>query len=185
LKEIANRMKSMSHILVLCENNECRAAAVAFCDGLVKRFWASREFDIKWFSFADLGDQGKFDEAVAQAKTASMLIASMKPGSDIPPEVHAWAEAWVAGRGEREGSMIALGDPGHIAAGGVSENFVYLRSIAHRAGLDYLTEMPENMGQNIPERLEAYPERAQQVTNVLDQILQRKMPATFNPGIYG
>jgi hypothetical protein len=178
-------MKAISRILVLCQNNECRAAAVAFCDRLVQRFWTSREFDIKWLSFAELSEQAKFDEAVVRAKTAALLITSMQPGFDIPHEVRAWAEAWAAGRGEREGSIIALGDPGHIAAGGVSENFVYLRGIAHRAGLDYLTEMPEKIGQNIPEGLEAYPERAQQVTRVLDQILQRKMPAAFNHGLYG
>jgi hypothetical protein len=178
-------MKSVLQILVLCENDECRADAVAFCDRLMKRFWTTCEFDINWFSFGNLADQAKFDDAVKQAKSAAMLISSMRPGTEIPPEVQAWAEAWVTGRGEREGSIIALGDPGHIAAGGVSENFVYLRSIAHRAGLDYLTEMPEKIGQNIPDGLEAYPERAQQVTSVLDQILQRKMPATFNHGLYG
>src|SRR6476469_6434199 len=127
-------MKAVSPILALCENNDCRAEAVAFCDRLVKRFWTTCEFDITWLAFDDLTDQGKFEMAISSAVSAGMLIFSMRPGSSLPPEMHAWAEAWVGQRGEREGSIIALGDPGHIAAGGVSQNFVYLRSIAHRAG---------------------------------------------------
>jgi hypothetical protein len=178
-------MKAVSPILVLCENDHCRPAAVAFCDRLVKRFWTSCEFDVSWLYFHDLADQAKFDTAVNQAASAVMLIFSMRPGSAIPGEVQAWAEVWTGQRREREGSIVAVGDPGHIAAGGVSQNFVYLRSLAHRAGLDYLTELPETIGQNIPDGLEAYPERAQQVTSVLDQILQRKVPATFNHGLYG
>jgi hypothetical protein len=178
-------MKAVSPILVLCENDHCRPAAVAFCDRLVKRFWTSCEFDVTWLYFDDLAEQAKFDTAVNQAVSAPMLIFSMRPGSAVSREVQAWAEVWIGQRREREGSIVAVGDPGHIAAGGVSQNFVYLRSLAHRAGLDYLTELPETIGQNIPDGLEAYPERAQQVTSVLDQILQRKVPATFNHGIYG
>jgi hypothetical protein len=172
-------MKTVSPILTLCESNDCRTEAVAFCDRLVQRFWTSCEFEISWLSFEDLTEPGKFRVAVNHAASAAMLIFAMRHGSYIPAEVEAWAEAWLAKRGEREGSIIALGDPGHIAAAGVSQNFVYLRNIAHRAGLDYLTEMPEKIGQSIPDSLEAYPERAQQMTSVLDQILRRKTPAPF------
>src|SRR3954454_9912623 len=101
-------MKAVSPIVVLCENDEGRAAAVAFCDRLVKQFWSSCEFDIHWLSFDDLSNQTKFNRAVSQARSAAMLICSMRPGSDIPHELQAWAEAWLPQRGEREGSIIAL-----------------------------------------------------------------------------
>jgi hypothetical protein len=161
-------------ILVICENNDCRADAVSFCDRLVQRFWSKCEFDMQWLSFGDLDDQSAWQTAVNQAASASMLIFSMRPGCEIPREVQAWGEAWVARRGEAEGSIIAPGDPGHIAAGGVSQNFVYLRGLAHRAGLDYLTELPEKIGETIPDAIESYSQRAHQKTSVLDQILQRR-----------
>jgi hypothetical protein len=168
-------MKTSSPIIVIYENNECRGDAVSFCDSLVKRFWSTCEFDITWLSFADLADDGLFRAGTAQAASASLIIFSMRPGSEMPAPVRAWAEAWLAQRADREGSIVGLRDPGHLPGGGVSQNFVYLRSVAHRAGLDYLTELPEEIRQTIPERLESYSERAQQVTSILDQILQQKI----------
>src|SRR5262249_26585337 len=117
-EEIAKRMKAFSPILVLCEDGDCRPEAVAFCDRLVRRFWTSCEFDIDWLTFDDLSEQDKFEAAVNQATFATMLVSSMRPGSPLPPAVQAWAEAWAEQRGEREGSIVALGDPGHIAGGG-------------------------------------------------------------------
>ena len=172
-------MKAALSILVLCEDVKRRMEAVAFCDRMVQRFWTSCEFDINWVSYRDLADPGKFRTGVKQAASAGLLIFAMRLASSIPPEVEAWMEAWLIQRGEKEGSLIALGDPGHIASAGISQNFVYLRGIARRGALDYLTEMPEKLGQTIPDGIDAYPERAQQMTSVLDQILRRKIPAPF------
>jgi hypothetical protein len=173
-------MKTTSPILVICENEECRKDAVRFCDELVKRFWSRCEFDIRWLSFSELNDADVFPSAVSKAASARLILFSMRPGSEIPVLVNSWIEAWLAQRGEREGSIIGLHDPGHLPGGGVSHNFVYLRHIAHRAGLDYLTQLPETVAHSIPDRLESYSERARQMTSVLDQILHQKpLPPAF------
>ncbi len=173
-------MKTISTIVVICENKDCRDDAVKFCDELVKRFWSKCEFDITWLSFGDLADETPFRTATNKAASAGLIIFSMDPGCEIPLTVRSWVEAWLSQRGEREGAIVGLHDPGHLPGGGVSQNFVYLHGIAHRAGLDYLTELPEKITHTIPDQLESYSERARQVTSVLDQILHQKpVPPAF------
>ena len=49
-----------------------------------------------------------------------------------------------------------------------------VRNIAHRAGMDYLTQVPETIGRAIPDSLASCSERADRVTSVLDEILHQK-----------
>lgn len=173
-------MKTISSIIVVCENKPARDHAVKFCDELMNRFWAKCEFDITWLVFEDLAEEALFRPATLKAASADLVIFSMCPGCEIPRPVRSWVEAWLSQRGEREGAIVGLRDPGHLPGGGVSQNFVYLHSVAHRAGLDYLTELPEKIGHTIPDQLESYSQRARQVTSVLDQILQQKaVPSAF------
>lgn len=172
-------MKPGTSIITISQDNACRDRTVKFCDELVKRFWTQCEFDISWLSFDDLGGQNQLRNAAERGKSARILVISMNPAPEAPEELQAWAEAWLAKRGEREGYIIGLGDPGHIAASGVSRNFVYLRDLAHRAGMDYLTELPDDMRQAIPDSLDCFCERAEQHTTLLDQILARKVPAVL------
>lgn len=172
-------MKPSTSIMVISQDDDCRSRALAFCDDLVKRFWAQCEFDISWLSFADLARENSFRNAAEKARSAGILVLSMQPTAQVPLELNAWAEAWLGQRGEREGYVIGLGDPGHIPAGGVSRNFVYIRNLAHRAGMDYLTELPNEIGQAIPDSLDGFCERATQHSSVLDQILSRKVPALY------
>ena len=53
---------------------------------------------------------------------------------------------------------------------------LYLRAVAHRAGMDYLTQVPEQLGRVFPESLDFYSERAAQMTDVLEEILQQHPP---------
>ncbi|HYR45180.1 MAG TPA: hypothetical protein VER98_19260 [Terriglobia bacterium] len=173
-------MKTISSIVAVCENKPARDDAVKFCDELMHRFWANREFDITWLLFNDLAEEALFGTATLKAASADLIIFSMCPGCEISRHVRSWVEAWLSQRGEREGAIVGLRDPGHLPGGGVSQNFVYLHSVAHRAGLDYLTELPEKITHTIPDQLESYSERARQVTSVLDQILHQKpAPSAF------
>jgi len=166
-------------MIVISQDRACRDRAVNFCDELMKRFWAQCEFDISWLSFGDLSRENEFRNAAVKAGSADVVLFSMDPAADAPLKLQSWAEAWLAKRSDHEGLVIGLGDPGHIPGGGVSKNFVYVRNLAHRAGMDYLTELPDQMGPAIPDSLDSYRERAQQHSSVLDQILDRKVPALF------
>ena len=52
-----------------------------------------------------------------------------------------------------------------------SSKHIYLRSVAHRGGMDYFTEMPCSRVESMPDSLEYCAERARQVTGVLEEIL--------------
>ena len=42
--------------------------------------------------------------------------------------------------------------------------------------MDYLTEMPQDISRSIPDSLDSYTERAEQVTSLLDNILHQQAP---------
>jgi hypothetical protein len=88
--------------------------------------------------------------------------------------VKQWIETWAGQRGDREGALIGLMDPGAGMTGFSGNNFVYLRSVAHRGGMDYLTEVPPKL--SLSDSIESYTERADHVTSVLDEILHHKAP---------
>ena len=46
--------KAAWSVVVVYEDAAARERAVSFCDQLVRRFWAGFEFDLSWWSFAQL-----------------------------------------------------------------------------------------------------------------------------------
>jgi hypothetical protein len=78
-----------------------------------------------------------------------------------------WVESWLQRRGDREGALMDLAESGAEK----SPKHIYLRSVAHRGGMDYLTEMPCSTVESIPDSLEYCTERARRVTGVLEEIL--------------
>jgi len=166
-------MKTTWSVLILYENDAARQEAVQFCDRLVQRFWARHEFDFSWWPILQLKEPGSGPEAGAKACQADMILFASHSDGDIPPWVESWMEDWLGQRGDREGALIALTDPGLKRAKASSEKFVFLRNLAHRAGMDYLTRMPDHMARSIPDSLDSFTERADQITHVLDEILHR------------
>ena len=52
----------------------------------------------------------------------------------------------------------------------------FLRNVAHRAAMDYLTHLPQDLGRAIPDSLDSYTRRAECVTGLLDDILHQPVP---------
>jgi len=163
-------MKKNWSVTVVYEDTHARESAVQFCDQLVKRFWAESEFSIDWWKFSELEDDVSGRQAEAKGAEADLIIFAARSDTGLPESVTQWLESWIGRRGEREGAMIALNDPG--TASGVPDKFCYLRGAAHRAGMDYLTQMPKAL-RPAPDSLESCSERARQVTHVLAEILRR------------
>ena len=159
------------------EDVPARENAVAFCDHLVERFWARYEFAVSWWSLADLSVVDSSQRAARKAIEADLIVVATTPGLDIPMALREWVESWLGRRGEREGALVGLTDPRAGQTGPSAEKFAYLRNAAHRAGMDYLTDIPQSISsRSIPDSIESYSERAHQVTSVLDDILHRKAP---------
>ncbi len=169
-------MKTDSSVMVVYEDAPSRQKAVQFCDRLVERFWSSYGFDISWWSFATLQQADASGEPARRAVAADVIIFATSVEEEIPAPVRAWIEDWVRLRCEREGTLIGLMDPGPGSGGGCAGKFCYLRDVAHRAGMDYLTEIPQDVSLFTPDSLESCTERADRVTGVLDEILRHQPP---------
>jgi hypothetical protein len=161
-------MKATRSIAVVYQNAGARDKAVIFCDCMIKRFWAQCEFEVRWWPFEALDQPRSAKEAMEKAAVADLIIFSCERECKMPAHVGAWIESWVSQRGDREGTLAHLCD----SEQGATEKDVYLRAVAHRAGMDYITEVPQDLAHCIPDSLESYSERASQVTGVLEGILK-------------
>lgn len=167
-------MKATWTVAVIYENEETREAGIAFCDCLAQKFWTRFGFDVSWWPFQLLSDASGANEALKRAVEADFLIFSSSAQSEPPKHVRGWIEQWVSLRGEREGALVGLPLTGADDLAAPAQLHLYLRDVAHRAGVDYLTEVPQNIGQLIPDSPDFFAERAQTVTHVLDGILQQQ-----------
>jgi hypothetical protein len=85
-------------------------------------------------------------------------------------------DTWLGQRGDREGLLIGLLKSAAVASGREGLKHNYLRNVAHRASMDYLTEAPKEIARTIPDSLDSYSQRADQVTHLLDDILHQQNP---------
>jgi hypothetical protein len=167
-------MKANWSATVIYEDSQARETAVSFCDALIKKFWATHDFDLNWVPFETLDDTQPAEAAAAKASKADLLIFATSTGETVPLHVRTWNENWMSQRAEREGVLIGLS--GNSGSASKTPADSYLRTLALRAGLDYLTEMPENLAQLMPETLESCTERAHEVTSLLADIMVRRPP---------
>ncbi len=165
-------MKSTWSVVVVYEHPLSREQAMVFCDQLVERFWDKLSFDIGWWSYDMLQEAEAGSLAVERAARADLIIVATRGGDQPPRRIQDWLEDCLRGRGDREGAIVgltrdSLDEPASCAAQ------LYLRNLAHRSGLDYLTQVPAEMCQPIPETFESADGRATQVTSVLTEILSQ------------
>jgi hypothetical protein len=163
-------------VLVAYENDLARKAAMRFCDRLAERFWTRCNFEVTWLPFDVVEDCSAPEHRAARPLEADMLVVAANPAGEFPESIRAWTESWVANRGDREGALIGLlGSEGNTIA--CADKHVYLRDAACRAGMDYFTDVPENLFEPIPDSIEDYNERAMAMTPVLEEILRcRRQP---------
>ena len=162
--------------VVVYEDEAARERAVAFCDQLVNRYWAQLEFNVSWWSFALLADASTAKDAAAKAVCADLVAFAAKPEGDFPQPVKSWVETWLTQRGDREGMLVGLMET--VGGAGRQEGMKhhYLRQAAHHGAMDYLNHVPQEISLSIPESLDSYTQRADQVTSLLDDILHQQMP---------
>lgn len=163
-------------VVVVYDSPETRETAVSFCDQLVQKFWHDCEFDVSWWPTQKLQEGDSAHHARHRATEADLVIFALPPQAEISLDVQEWVESWVPERGEREGALVDLISARESGAEpGAAGTKRYLRHIAHRAGMDYLTQVPPSISWQAPESVDSCAERAQQVTSVLDEILHHQV----------
>ena len=173
-------MKATWSVAVIFEDAKAQENAITFCDSLVRKFWADFEFDVSWWAFEGLRAPEAADEALNKSLGANLVVFAVQSQPELPAHIHQWTSDWLERRGRREGTLVGLiNSPENNAEPMLVQGF--LRHLAHCAGMDFLTEIPQNLARRIPETLESCSERARQVTTVLDGILHRSNPVPRLP----
>lgn len=164
------KMESQT-VLVIYEDEPTRNAAMQFCDTMVRRFWTRCDFGLEWCSFAALTDARSGKAALHKAADADIILFAAQPHGALPLHVELWIGAWVAQRAQRQGALVGLLDPERDGSGQTSR-YTWLRAMAHKAGMDYLTAAPQEIGGTVG-CLDACVKRADARTDVLEGILTR------------
>jgi len=169
-------------VVILYDDPATRQRAMEVCDHLAKRFWSEVDLKFHWWRTDFLEDAGMAATAAENSCNADFVLVSLLPETEMPPLIRRWFEGWVTGREGREGALIDLtasADAGSLAA---HRNRLYLRELAHRAGMDYLAHVPAEYNRTLPDSFESASLRATQITTVLDGILQHSPPPRLDPG---
>ncbi len=161
-------------VVVVYEDLENRETAVAFCDGLVEKFWSRFGFDVGWWSFDLLAQASPADEASVKAAEADLVVFATRADQELPRHLEAWLESWLSRRENHEGALIGLVTP-EVGMCGTRKD-CRLRQLARQANMDYFTQLPQNLHSPIPEECDSYADRAQQMTDVLEGILHQPPP---------
>lgn len=159
-------------MVVVYETPSIREHAVGFCEQLARGQESAVLSEMNWWSFRLLGNSIAAEDAAQHAAAADIVIFAMDAAGDLPDEIKWWIENWLNKRGEREGALVGLlarDEPSQEIA---SFREIYLRNIARRAGMDYLSHSAPTSAKAIPDSLDSFTDRAGQVTSVLDDILR-------------
>lgn len=168
-------------VVVVYEDTAIREHAVRFCERLAYEGDSAGTLELNWWSFELLTNPAVASDAVKLAAVADVVVFAMNAGGDLPQDIKIWMEKWLNKRGEREGALVGLlayGDAPHDEA---SFREIYLRHLAKRTGMDYLSQSAPTRKGAIPDSLDSFSERAGQMTACLDGILHKhpRVPPMF------
>jgi hypothetical protein len=161
-------------VVVVYETAAIREHAVRFCERLAQEQDAGAISELNWWSFRLLGNSAAGADAAQKASAADVVVFAMNAIGDLPDEIKLWIENWLNRRGEHEGALVGLlarEEPSYEVA---SFREIYLRHIARRAGMDYLSHAAPTATKAIPDSIDSFTERAGRVTSVLDSILHTR-----------
>jgi hypothetical protein len=162
-------------VVILYENSPSREQALQFWSRMEKQYPPAGKSDVSWWTFELLEDATEAGKAMKHATLADLIVFAAGGEGELPEAVKLWIESWLGKRGEREGAIVGLvkSQAGLCVLPGMKE--IYLRQVAHRAGLDYLSEIPPTGSLALPDSLDSFCDRAGRITSVLDEILRARV----------
>jgi hypothetical protein len=159
-------------VVVVYETPAIREHAVKFCERLEHEPESAGKAELNWWSFHLLSESAGGADTAQKAAQADVVVFAMDAAGDLPDAIKLWIETWLNKRGEREGALVGLLDREERSHDVPPFREIYLRHIARRAGMDFLSHAAPTATKAIPNSLDSYSERAGQMTSVLDNILQ-------------
>ena len=128
---------STFNIVVACADSETGARALRACDEIVSRLWRDFRFSTGLWKFEDLRKPSAVLAASREATHADMVILSAHADEELPQEVKAWIEQWIANKTEMRRALVALLDNRMDHRHGQSSAERYLEEAARRGDLDF------------------------------------------------
>lgn len=137
-------------VVVLYEDELSRDRARGVCERLARSFWEQVEFEIGWWRFRYLADPDIGQADARAAAEADIVIVAAQASHALPAPVRNWLEKWVSHRAAHESVLVALiGTEGGWAADQLPV-CAYLRTVAQRAGMDFLAPTGQEPGGPLP-----------------------------------
>jgi hypothetical protein len=172
--------KETWRVAVLYEDTDNRQRAMQVGDHLMRQFWSEIEFDFNRWRFSFLEDPVLARQAGRHLADADVVILALRREGELPPGWKHWLEEHLEARGVREGAFIVLFDSEDSSSPFGCPKERYLRSLAQRSGMDYLTEAPAALLGGLPDSLDGFSQRAEEHTTIIERILTNVPP----PRIY-
>jgi len=157
--------------VIAYEDAMTRDRAMQVCERLVQRFWKDMEFNFRWWRFDFLRDAGFVRQAARQAAGSDLILFSAHARRELPCIVEKCIETWVPWRGARDGVLVAMIGTAEDQLRGLVPIQVYLREVAQRANMDYLSQAAGAPVSELNTSIETITKRAEKVTSLLDGIL--------------
>ena len=159
-------------VIVFYERPASHATAVGYCEQFTRQQQTGAESKVGYYSLDTLSKPVKGEETIRAAAQANVLAFAVHASGDFPAVVKIWAEQWLLRRKGRSGWLVGLITDEEIGIHGVAcLKEIYIRHLAHRAGMDYLSHFPIGIRRVMPDSLDAFSQHADHVTPMLEEIL--------------
>ena len=135
--------------VVVYEDHATRDRAAAICDDLVRQFWPDIRFRFDWWRVNFFEDAGFADLAVQSAVTADFVIFAGCADHELHTATKHWFEKWSRQRHGRDGALVDLTETSEASTGDAELKKLYLRDVANRALMDYVTKPPTSGSLNL------------------------------------
>lgn len=135
---LASESTAVCEVVVLYEDDFSRERARGVCERLIRSFWEQVEFEVSWWRFRYLTDADISQAAARAATQADIVIIAAQAGHELPAPIRNWMEKWITHRTAHESVLVALLG---TASGWAADRLpvcAYLRTVAQRAGMDFL-----------------------------------------------
>lgn len=172
IQHIVKTPTASLNVLVAYDNLGAGIQAKHFCDRLDQNLAPRDELLLSFWSLSALQLPPLARAAEDEAAQTGLLIVAINGDEALSPPVKRWISR-CARRMRANGGAIAaqLHDILRMNQE-LSPAYVYLKHIAHDAGLDFFSEVVEPAGEKLDDSIESLHQRAHMCSPVLDGILQ-------------
>ena len=128
-------------ISVVHEDSATGARADDFCETLAKYLGKSCGISKEIWPLTELRTPELRAIAAAEAASSDLVIISVHPAENLPPEVKSWIGLWLKQKGAHLTVLAALFDPLHVGSSGSIQTV--LQGIARRGNMEFIVRCEE------------------------------------------